>query len=73
MSPDTFRLHAGRVERLLSDLQLEPGGLMAGQGFSLVDTVTGRRLTPPLHNQTLAEGLASALKIAAAAVQGDLS
>lgn len=57
--------HRPRFERMLMDLQLEPGSVLPDHDLALVDDITRRRLTPPLNNRTLAEGLASAIKIAA--------
>lgn len=57
--------HRPRFERMLSDLGLEPGSVLVGRGFRLVDDRTRRDLTPPLNNQTLAEGLSSAIKLGA--------
>lgn len=57
--------HRPRFDRMLADLQLDPGSVLPDTEQALVDDLTRRRLTPPLNNQTLAEGLASAIKIAA--------
>lgn len=57
--------HRPRFERMLRDLRLEPGSVLPDQDMALVDDITRRRLTPPLNNQTLAEGLVSAVKLAA--------
>ena len=57
--------HRPRFERMLADLRLDPGSVLPDTEQALVDDLTRRRLTPPLNNQTLAEGLASAIKIAA--------
>jgi hypothetical protein len=50
---------------MLRDLRLDPGSVLPDGELALVDDITRRRLTPPLNNQTLAEGLASAVKLAA--------
>ncbi|MDF2982712.1 MAG: hypothetical protein K0Q69_2484 [Devosia sp.] len=57
--------HRPRFERMLRDLSLDPGSVLPDGELALVDDITRRRLTPPLNNQTLAEGLASAVKLAA--------
>lgn len=57
--------HRPRFERMLRDLRLDPGSVLPDGELALVDDLTRRRLTPPLNNQTLVEGLASAVKIAA--------
>ena len=57
--------HRPRFERMLADLQLDPGSVLPDSEQALTDDMSRRRLTPPLNNQTLAEGLASAIKIAA--------
>lgn len=62
--------HRPRFERMLADLQLEPSAVLADHEHALLDDATRRRLTPPLHNQTLAEGLASAVKLAAVLLEG---
>ena len=62
--------HRPRFERMLRDLRLEPGSVLPDGDLALVDDITRRRLTPPLNNQTLAEGLASAVKIAAVLLEG---
>lgn len=70
MSPSVFAFHAHRLGKMLRDLQLEPGSMIvAGGDFALVDDLSRRKLTPGLNNQTLAEGLVSAVKIAAAATE----
>jgi hypothetical protein len=50
---------------MLRDLRLDPGSVLPDGDMALVDDITHRRLTPPLNNQTLVEGLASAVKLAA--------
>jgi hypothetical protein len=65
VSPSVLAFHRRRYERMLRDLHLEPGSVMADGAMALRDDATGRRLTPPLHNQTLAEGITSAIKLAA--------
>jgi hypothetical protein len=57
--------HRPRFERMLRDLRLDPGSVLPDGDMALVDDITHRRLTPPLDNQTLVEGLASAVKLAA--------
>ncbi len=57
--------HRPRFERMLRDLRLDPGSVLPDGELALVDDITRCRLTPPLNNQTLAEGLASAVKLAA--------
>ncbi len=57
--------HRPRFERMLRDLRLDPGSVLPDGDMALVDDITHRRLTPPLNNQTLVEGLASAVKLAA--------
>ena len=65
MSPSVIAFHRRRFDRMLRDLQLEPNSLMPDGGMALRDDASGRRLTPPLNNLTLAEGLTSAVKLAA--------
>lgn len=50
---------------MLRDLRIDPGSVLPDGDMALVDDITRRRLTPPLNNQTLVEGLASAVKLAA--------
>lgn len=57
--------HRPRFERMLRDLRIDPGSVLPDGDMALVDDITRRRLTPPLNNQTLVEGLASAVKLAA--------
>lgn len=71
MTPTLYLHHAQGVRRLLRDLDIDPAALLvAPNDFAIVDGVTARRLTPALHNQTLAEGLVAALKLSAAALEG---
>lgn len=63
--------HRPRFERMLRDLRLDPGSLLPDAEMALVDDISRRRLTPPLNNQTLAEGLASAVKLAAVLLEGE--
>ena len=65
MSPAVLAFHRRRFERMLRDLAFEPGSLLPDRDMALIDDATRRRLTPPLKNQTLAEGLTSAVKLAA--------
>ena len=65
MSPAVLAFHRRRFERMLSDLAIEPGSLLTDREQALFDDAARRRLTPPLNNQTLAEGLTSAVKLAA--------
>jgi hypothetical protein len=69
MSPSVLAFHRRRLERMLRDLAFEPGSLVPDFEQALVDDATRRRLTPPLNNQSLAEGLTSAVKIAAALLE----
>ncbi|MBI4921874.1 MAG: hypothetical protein HY834_09000 [Devosia nanyangense] len=69
MSPSVHLFHSLRLKRMLADLQLEPGSVTADAEFAVVDDLSRRRLTPPLNNQTLAEGLVSAIKLAAAGLE----
>lgn len=62
---EVLAFHRPRFERMLADLGLEPGAVLPDREHALVDDATHRRLTPPLGNQTLAEGLASSIKLAA--------
>jgi hypothetical protein len=66
VSPDLLDLHSRRFRRMLQDLALDPGALIVDRDHALWDAVTDRRVTIPLRNQTLAEGLVSAIKLAAA-------
>lgn len=66
MSPAVAQFHRQRLERMLADLALDPRALLPAPDGALLDDLSGRRLTPALHNQTLAEGLVSAVKLAAA-------
>lgn len=70
MSPSVAAFHRRRFQRMLADLAFEPGSLVPDPEQALVDDATRRRLTPPLNNQTLAEGLTSAVKLAAALLEG---
>ncbi len=71
MSPERYAWHARRVERMLVDLDLDANAVICDTEFALTQGYT-RRLTPPLHNQTLGEGLSSALVIAAAKLKGEI-
>lgn len=67
-----LQLHRRRFRRMLDDLGIDPASLIpAAPGFGIRDDSTGKRLVPPLHNQTLAEGLISAVKLAALSLPGD--
>ncbi len=57
--------HARRFDRMLRDLGIKPASLMVDAELAIFDDAAGRRLTPPLGNQTLAEGLIAAIKLAA--------
>lgn len=57
--------HQPRFLRMLNDLGLEPGSVLPTAEHALYDDIGRRALTPPLGNQTLCEGLASAIKLAA--------
>lgn len=59
-------MHERRFRRMLNDLNIDPGGVLVDRELALWDVVKDRRLSPPLNNQTLAEGLASALRLALA-------
>ena len=62
---DLVSVHRRRFRRMIDDLGIDPASLIvAPPGFAVRDDSTGRRLTPPLRNQTLAEGLVSAVKLA---------
>ncbi|MBN9304096.1 MAG: hypothetical protein BGO82_17125 [Devosia sp. 67-54] len=65
MTGEVLQFHADRLRRMLRDLQLDPASLLPAPDGALVDDISRRRLTPALDNQTLAEGLVSAVKIAA--------
>lgn len=69
MSPSVREFHVARFRRMLADLQLEPGSLLPDAQLAIVDDLSRRRLTPPLNNRTLCEGLVSAVKLAAAALE----
>lgn len=71
MSPSVKAFHRRRYERMLRDLAFDPGSLVPDLEQALVDDATRRRLTPALNNQTLAEGLISAVKLAAALIERD--
>ncbi len=71
MSPEVHALHARRFERMLTDLDIDPAGMIADSETALT-VAFGRRLSPALGNQTLAEGLCSAVKLAGAAMRGEL-
>lgn len=58
-------IHRARFERMVRDLGIDPGAVLVDRDMALWDVPGDRRLTPPLNNQTLAEGLASAVTIAA--------
>lgn len=71
--PSTLAYHRARFERMLADLEIEPASLLpqnpstTGEGyFGIWDDGRRRAVTPPLCNRTLAEGLVSAIKLAAA-------
>ena len=70
MEADLLAFHAARVKRMLADLQLDPGSLFVASDQAIVDDLTHRRLTQALGNQTLAEGLVAAVKIAALVIEG---
>lgn len=73
MTPSLYHFNAARLRRMIRDLDVECSALMADpRDFAIVDGVTQRRLTPALANQTMAEGLISAIKLADAAVRGTL-
>lgn len=74
MTPALYHFHAGRLRRMLRDLGIDPASLLIREQdtFAIFDTVDMRSVTPPLDNQTLAEGLLSAIKLAEAAVDGTL-
>jgi hypothetical protein len=73
MTPALYHHHASRLLRLVRDLDVEPAALLADpHDFAIVEGVTQRRLTPALHNQTMAEGLISAIKLADAAIKQEL-
>jgi hypothetical protein len=65
MTPETHAFHSRRLTRMLSDLQLDPAALISLRG-AIVDDVSRRVLTPGLSNETLADGLVSAVKLAVA-------
>jgi len=61
----TRAFHVQRVERMLRDLGIDAASLIPTADFAILDDAARRRLTPPLGNQTLVEGLVSAVKIVA--------
>jgi hypothetical protein len=69
MTGETTRFHRERLARMLRDLEVSPASLFADRELAIVDDASGRRLTAPLGNQTLAEGLISAVKLAAAGLR----
>jgi hypothetical protein len=63
---DVVAHHRRRFRRMLTDMGIDPSSLIsAAPGFAIRDDASGKRLTPPLHNQTMVEGLISAIKLAA--------
>lgn len=63
---DVVQFHRQRFRRMLEDLNIDPASLIpAAPGHAIRDDASGRPLTPPLHNQTMVEGLISAVKLAA--------
>jgi hypothetical protein len=67
MTTAAFDLHRRPFERMLNDLAIEAPSVTVDAESALTVGYL-RRLTEPPGNQTLAEGLASGLKIAAAAL-----
>lgn len=65
MSPIAFAFNPLRFERMLRAVLEREVALRPDFEQALVDDATGRRLTPPLNNRTPAEGLTSAVKLAA--------
>jgi len=63
VTPETHAFHRRRLLRMLSDLQLDPTALISLRG-EIADDVSRRVLTPGLGNETLADGLVSAVKLA---------
>lgn len=75
MTNETFLFLLPRLTRMMRDLNLDPSAMLVDPhgGFALVDGITRRKLTPRLGNQTMAEGIVAAIKIAEAAARGELS
>lgn len=62
----TRAFHVKRFRRMLVDLNIDPASLVRDADGAIRDESLLKALTPPLGNQTLAEGLISAVKLAAA-------
>lgn len=67
--PVTLAHYRQRFERMLVDLDVDVAALIAGAGWSVRDDAHDRDLVASLRNQTLCEGLISAIKLAAAGLQ----
>lgn len=65
----TAAFHRRRFQRMLQDLGIDPPSLLVEPDGTIIDDSQRRRLTPPLGNQTLAEGIVSAIKLAALAAR----
>ncbi len=69
MTEVTF--HRRRLARMLADLGIDPRSLVRSRDGAIRDESQRKALTPPLGNQTLAEGLISAVKLAAMTLDGE--
>lgn len=70
-SPDVRQFYLDRFARMLRDLDIAPASLITDRDLSLHDGGGNRRLSPPLGNQTLAEGLVAAVKLAELVLDDD--